>query len=180
MDAGVDEHGRIEPDVGGDEWGTLNGFLDYQRATFAWKVAGLDAAQLARPLPPSTMTLAGLVKHLAYVEHGWFDGCLLGEPRREPWASVDWAATPDWDWDSAIGQDPAELLTLWEGSVTQARSVALSAYETGGLDQKAVSVWRDGRSPSLRWILMHMVEEYARHNGHADLLREAIDGQVGE
>jgi hypothetical protein len=80
MDAGVDEHGRIESDVGGDEWATLNGFLDHQRATFAWKAAGLDATQLARPLTPSTMTLAGLMKHLASVEHGWFDGCLLGQP----------------------------------------------------------------------------------------------------
>jgi hypothetical protein len=180
MDESIDEHGRIEPDVAGDEWATLNGFLDYQRATFAWKIAGLDTEQLARPLPPSTMTLAGLIKHLAYVEDDWFGGCLRGAPRREPWASVDWAATPDWEWDSAIGQDPAELHALWEGAVMRARSVALTAYETGGLGQKAVRVWRDGRSPSLRWILTHLIEEYSRHNGHADLLREAADGQVGE
>jgi uncharacterized damage-inducible protein DinB len=180
MDASMDEQGRVDPPVDGDEWDTLIGFLDFHRATFAWKVADLDAAQLARPLPPSTMTLAGLMKHLAYVEDDWFSGCLLGEPRREPWASVDWAATPDWEWDTARGEDPAELHALWSGAVARARSVAARAYESGGLGQRAARVWRDGRSPSLRWILVHMIEEYSRHNGHADLLREAVDGRVGE
>jgi hypothetical protein len=180
MDARTDEHGRTEPPLEGDEWATLTGFLDHQRATFAWKVSGLDAAQLATTLPPSTMTLAGLMKHLAYVEDDWFEGCFLDGPDREPWASVDWTATPDWEWESARGQDPDELHTLWSEAVSRARSIAATAHEGGGLGQKAARAWQDGRAPSLRWILTHMIEEYSRHNGHADLLREAVDGQVGE
>lgn len=177
--AADDEHGRPEPPLDGTEWETLTGFLDYQRATFAWKSAGLSAEQLAQPFPPSAITLAGLMKHLAYVEDDWFGRWLHDEPRREPWASVDWAATPNWEWNSAR-DDPDTLRGLWRQSVARARRAAQTAYSSGGLVQPTRHSWPDGRAPSMRWVLTHMIEEYARHNGHADLIRESIDGQVGE
>lgn len=175
-----DEQNRPEPPLGEDEWSTLNGFLDFHRATLAWKVSGLSTEDLAKTLAPSTMTLGGLVKHLTYVEDDWFGVVLLGEDQREPWASVDWKATPDWEWDTAGGDTPAELLAQWEASVTRARAAAERAYRAGGLEYPAASGFSDGRIPRLRWFLIHMVEEYSRHNGHADLLRESIDGGVGE
>jgi uncharacterized damage-inducible protein DinB len=180
MTLDLDEHGRTEPPLDGNEWETLTGFLDYQRATFAWKSANLTAAQLSQRLPPSSMTLAGLMKHLAYVEDDWFGRWLLDEPHREPWASVDWAAEPDWEWESARADTPAEARTLLQESVARARTAAEKAFEAGGLGCKTRRTWPDGRSPSLRWVITHMIEEYARHNGHADLLRESVDGQVGE
>lgn len=180
MTPDIDEHGRPEPPLAGDEWETLTGFLDYQRATFAWKCSGLTRVQLIQPLPPSSMTLAGLIKHLAYVEDDWFGRWLEGEPRREPWASIDWAAEPDWEWESALADDPSEIRCLWQGSVDRARIAAERAFRSGGLEARTRRTWPDGGAPSLRWLLTHMIEEYARHNGHADLLREAIDGQVGE
>ncbi|QCB94721.1 DinB family protein [Cellulomonas shaoxiangyii] len=180
MAATLDEHGRPGPPLDGDEWATLSGFLDHQRATFAWKSADLTAVQMSRRLPPSSMTLAGLMKHLAYVEDDWFGRWLNDEPRREPWASVDWAATPDWEWDSARTDEPEVLRALWEQSVARARTAAAEAFHAGGLSGTTRRRWPDGRSPSLRWVMTHMVEEYARHNGHADLLREAVDGRVGE
>lgn len=180
MTLAIDEHGRPEPPLDGDEWQTLTGFLDYQRATFAWKSANLSAAQLSQHLPPSSMTLAGLMKHLAYVEDDWFGRWLPDEPRREPWASVDWAAQPDWEWDSARFDDPDALRALWQEAVARARSAAEKAFEAGGLSGKTRRTWPDGRAPSLRWVMTHMIEEYARHNGHTDLLRESLDGEVGE
>jgi uncharacterized damage-inducible protein DinB len=176
----VDEHGRPEPPPAGDETATLLGFLDYQRATLAWKTAGLDAAGLRATVAASSMTLGGLLKHLAYVEDDWFGRWLHGQDRRPPWDGVDWAADPDWDWNSAADDTPDQLRSLWQDAVTRARGHVADALATGGLDRPADRAWPDGRAPSLRWILVHMIEEYARHNGHADLLREAVDGQTGE
>ncbi|WP_296136823.1 DinB family protein [uncultured Tessaracoccus sp.] len=176
----IDQHGRPEPPLDGDEWDTLTGFLDFLRATFAWKCDGLTAEQLAQPLSPSTMTLGGLMKHLAHVEDHWFDHWLYDRPLREPWASVDWATTPDWAWESAADDTPETLHDLWRHAVARARSNAEAARARDGLAQPTRRRWPDGHAPSLRWVLTHMIEEYARHNGHADLLREAIDGQVGE
>ena len=184
MTVDLDEHGRTQPPLDGTEWETLTGFLDYQRATFARKSADLTVTQLSQRLPPvntaSSMTLAGLMKHLAYVEDDWFGRWLHDEPRREPWASVDWAAEPDWEWTSARADTPEALRTLWQESIARARTAAEKAFTVGGLGCKTRRSWPDGRSPSLRWVLTHMIEEYARHNGHAHLLRESIDGQVGE
>lgn len=178
--ASIDEHGRPEPLLTGDEWETLTTFLDWQRATFAWKTSGLSAAQLTQPLHPTAMTLGGLMKHLAYVEDEWFGHWLEGEPRREPWTSVDWTETPDWEFESAAYDAPEALKAMWEQAIARARAAAEAAYAANGLEQVTPRTWSDGAAPSLRWILVHMIEEYARHNGHADLLREAIDGQVGE
>ncbi|THV26551.1 DinB family protein [Glycomyces paridis] len=176
----IDDHGRPEPPVAGDEAATLLGFLDYQRATFAWKTAGLDAAGLNATVGVSTMTLGGMLKHLSYVETDWFARFLLARPAGEPWDSVDWKADLDWDWHSAADDEPDDLRSLWRGSVETARALTAEALADGGLSRPAATAWSDGRRPTLRWILVHMIEEYARHNGHADLIRESIDGEVGE
>lgn len=126
------------------------------------------------------MTLGGMLKHLAYVEQQWFHVVLHDREPLEPWASVDWKADNDWDWHSAAQDTPDELIALWQGEVDRARKAVDEALEDGDLGQPSKRApWRDGRTVSLRWILTHMVEEYSRHNGHADLIREAIDGQTG-
>jgi len=176
----VDEQGRTEPPLADDEVGTLTGFLDYQRATFEWKTRGLDAAGLGATTAASSMTLGGMLKHLAYVEDNWFNRSLHGRDPAPPWDTVDWQADEDWDWHSAAHDSPDELRTTWSDAVARSRTAVADALADGGLDQLARRRWADGRAPSLRWILCHMIEEYARHNGHADLLRESIDGETGE
>jgi uncharacterized damage-inducible protein DinB len=176
----LDEQGRPEPPLAGDETATLLGFLEYQRATFAWKCAGLDTAGLAATVGVSSMTLGGMLKHLALVEDDWFCWWLLGRDRQPPWDTVDWDADPDWDWHSAAGDTPEQLLSLWQDAVARSRSAVAEAMADSGLGRLARRTWPDGRAPSLRWILCHMVEEYARHNGHADLIRESVDGLTGE
>jgi uncharacterized damage-inducible protein DinB len=176
----LDEHGRPEPPEAADETTTLLGFLDYHRATFAWKTAGLDAAGLATTVASSTMTLGGMTKHLALVEHGWFWSRLLGREDEAPWKGVDWEADRDWEWHSAADDTPDELRRIWNENVARSRAAVDEALAEGGLDQIARQETDSAWKPSLRWILVHMIEEYARHNGHADLIREAIDGETGE
>jgi uncharacterized damage-inducible protein DinB len=176
----IDEHGRPEPPLAADEAATLTGFLDFQRGTLAWKCAGLDSAGLATTVAASSMTLGGILKHLALVEDDWFSYVFAEEDRAAPWDAVDWDADPNWEWHSAAGDSPEEITQLWQEAVARSRSVVSKALAGGGLDQLARRTWPDGRAPSLRWILCHMIEEYARHNGHADLIRESIDGQTGE
>nr|WP_240930732.1 DinB family protein [Isoptericola sp. BMS4] len=169
-----------------DEVTTLRAYLDYHRDTLRWKTAGLTAAQLRSPLPPSAMTLGGLLKHLAYVESQWFAVVLAGGDARPPFDTVDWAADPDWEWHSAADDDPDELRALFDDAVAASdraldRLLQGASSPAAGLDVLSVREDRhgDGRF-SLRWVLVHLVEEYARHNGHADLLREALDGLTGE
>lgn len=176
----VDEFGRPEPPPAASEVDTLLGYLDYQRATLEWKTRGLGGEGLAATTAKSSMTLGGILKHMAWVEDHWFSVFLHDQPRAEPWASVDWQADQNWEWNSAARDTPEELRALWSRFVGASRSCVADALATGGLDQLARRKWDNGESPSLRWIIMHMVEEYARHNGHADLLRESIDGEVGE
>ena len=176
----LDEHGRPEPPPAADENATLLGFLDYQRATLAWKCAGLDAAGLGATVAASPMTLGGMLKHLAYVEDMWFSRFLHGRDPEPPWDTVDWDADHDWDWHSAAGDTPEQLHALWQDAVDRSRALVTTALADGGLGQLARRTWPDGRAPSLRWIVCHMIEEYARHNGHADLLRESVDGLTGE
>ena len=178
--ADLDDHGRPEPPLTADENGTLQGFLEYQRATFAWKSAGLDAAGLQATVAASTMTLGGMVKHLALVEDYWLSQWLHGRDSQPPFDTVDWDADADWDWHSAADDSPEQLQELWQASVARSRDRLAEALARGGLEQVAVRKWPDGRAPSLRWILCHLIEEYARHNGHADLIREGVDGQTGE
>lgn len=157
-----------------DEQATLRGMLDHHRGTLLQKVAGLDAAQLAVTIPPSTMHLAGLVKHLTFVEHWWFGHITLGEALPEPWASVDWDADPDWDWHSALEDDPAELVAAYVAACEASRAIEADRP----LDAPSALASRDVHA-SFRWVLVHMIEETARHNGHADLLREVVDGTTG-
>jgi uncharacterized damage-inducible protein DinB len=176
----LDEQGRPEPPLAADETATLLGFLDYQRATLAWKCGGLDAAGLRAKVGASAMTLGGMLKHLAYVEYYWFSQRLHGHDRQHPFDTVDWKADPDWEWHSAAQDNPEQLFALWQDSVARSRTLVAKALADGGLEQLAQRPWPNGEKPSLRWILVHMIEEYGRHNGHADLLRESVDGVTGE
>lgn len=167
---------RTDPSTIADERATLEQFLDYQRATLLLKAEGLDREQLGRRLPSSGLTLAGLLKHLAYVEDSWMQESFLGRLPAEPWASAPWQDDRDWEFHSAPDDDPGYLRTLYEAACARSRAVAAAA----GLDDLSVELSRSGERYSLRWILVHLIEETARHNGHADLLRESIDGVVGE
>ena len=176
----IDEYGRPLAPLEADETTMLLAFLDYVRATFAWKCEGLDAAGLNATVGVSSMTLGGMLKHLALVEDGWFSRSLHGHDRQPPWNAVDWAANPDWDWKSAADDTPEQLRTLWQDAVARSRELVAEALATGGgLDQRAKLIRPDGRATSLRWIILHMIDEYARHNGHADLIRESVDGATG-
>lgn len=170
-------HERTDPPLAGDEAGQLFGFLDYHRSTLRMKAAGLDRAGLSQRLEPSTMTLGGLLKHLAYVEDSWFTRFLHGRDYPRPWCDVDWKSDPDWEWHSAASDTPDALLAQHAESVERSRAAV------AGMDLDSLSARRlrtEDRPVSLRWIALHMLEEYARHNGHADLIRESVDGSVGE
>jgi uncharacterized damage-inducible protein DinB len=176
----LDEHGRPEPPPAADETGTLLGFLNFQRATLAWRCSGLDRAGLQATVGASSMTLGGMLKHLAYVEDDWCSRWLHGRDRQPPWDSAPWEADKDWDWHSATNDSPEDLRMLWQGAMARSDVLLAEALADGGLGRLAKRSWPDGRSPSLRWVLVHLIEEYARHNGHADLIRESIDGVTGE
>jgi uncharacterized damage-inducible protein DinB len=175
-----DKSTRTEAPIRADEVTALRGFLDYHRDTFRWKCAGLTREQLAQPLAPTTMTLGGMMKHLALVEVGWFLHTMVGEPYPPPFDAVDWDADPDWEWHSAADDDPEELRALFDECVRRADEVIDRALAREGLDSESVRPSKEDGPFGLRWVLLHMIEEYARHNGHADLLREAIDGETGE
>lgn len=173
---------RVDPPLRADELTTLRAFLDFHRDTLRWKTAGLTSEQLNAAHPPSSLTLGGLVKHLALVESGWFAEKLDGDTLMPPFDTVDWDADGDWEFHSAADDSPEELRALLDAAVADSDRRIESAFAAGGLDGTSA---RESRRPgegafSLRWILVHMIEEYARHNGHADLLREALDGSTGE
>jgi hypothetical protein len=166
-----------------DETTTLRGFLDHHRDTFRMKCAGLSQAQLAQPLPPSDMTLGGMMKHLAIVDQSWFEDDFAGRGLMPPFDTVDWEADGDWEWHTAKDDSPEELLALFDEAVRRSDAVLDEALGPGGpgLDGLSVADQPHGLGKfSLRWIILHMIEEYARHNGHADLIRESIDGQTGQ
>ena len=118
---------------------------------------------------------------MALNEASWFGRVLHGRELGEPWDSVDWDADPDWEFRTARDDSPAELRRLMDDAVAQARRDIEAALADGGLDRLSVrSSRKEGRQFTLRWILLHMIEEYARHNGHADLIRESVDGATGE
>ena len=163
-----------EPPFAVDERDTLVTFLDYYRSVFLRKMTGLTAEQLMATLPPGTLTLGGLLKHMALVEDSWFSSNWEGSPEVEPWASADWEADRDWDFHSASDDQPAELLALFTDAVERSRAAIADSHDLSATAESR------GRVISLRWILVHMIEEYARHCGHADLIRESIDGQTGD
>lgn len=176
----MDETTEIsEPSATAGELEVLLFALDRSRQTFAWKTGGLDAAGLRATHPPSTMTLGGLVKHLALIEDHYAVKALTGGPMPEPWAEVDFDADPDWEWRTGAEDEPAALYGLWRAAVGRSRA-AWAALADGGLDRPARFSTGGGESPNLRRVLVDLHDEYARHLGHADLLREAVDGLVGE
>ena len=167
------EQGRPDPAFAGDETTTLIGFLERQRATLAWKCGGLDSTGLRKPIGTASMTLGGVLKHLARFEDDMSTEWLQAQEQRPPWNAVDWDAEHDWDWRTAADDSPEELYGMWRDAVDRSR--ALFAEATAGGPERRAS----DESPTLRYILLNMIEEYARHNGHADLLRESVDGLVG-
>lgn len=156
------------------------GSLERQRAILAWKCGGLDTDGSRARLGGSSMTLGGLLKHLALVEDVYFSQSLFGNPPRPPWDTVDWDADPDWEWNSAADDAPEQLMELWQDAVARSRALVAEVLASGSLDQPSAVARPDGRTPSLRRIMIDMIEEYARHLGHADLIRESVDGLTGE
>jgi hypothetical protein len=168
-----------EPPVAGTEVEHLLAALDRQRATFRWKADGLDTAGLAVRVGASTLTLAGLLNHLALVEDHQSTVRLDGSPLSPPWDAVDVDTDPEWEMRTALEMAPADLYARYDAAVETSRRRFGAAIADGGLD-RPTRTWPDGRTPSVRRILFDLLEEYGRHTGQADLLREAVDGRVGE
>lgn len=165
-----------DPRRRGDEPTMLNEFLDFYRAVLLRKASGLTPEQLDTAIVPSSLTIGALVRHMTLVEDHWFNSIFAGLVEREPWASADWDADPDWEMTSARGMTFQDLRTDFDEACERSRTLVAAA---SSLDELAKG--GDVTDPaSLRWILVHMIEEYARHCGHADLLRESIDGRLGD
>ncbi len=169
-----------EPPVAGNEVDTLLGSLERVRRIFIWKCGDLSSAGLRAKLPPSDMTLGGMVKHMAAVEEEYFSHRLFGRELGPPWDTADWDADRDWEWHSAGEDSPDELYALWHKAVKLSRANVAEALAAGGLDRPGGFTWPDGRTPSMRRLIIDIIEEYARHAGQADLIRESVDGVVGE
>ncbi len=135
-----------------------------------------DAPRIAT----SALTLGGLLKHLAAVEDSTFTTKMTGEPMGAPWDRTGSDGSNDWEFSSAASDPSDYLYALWDGAVERSRARLGAALADGGLDQLVHAAWPDGRRASLRRLICDLIEEYGRHTGHADLLREAIDGRVGE
>jgi uncharacterized damage-inducible protein DinB len=160
----------------GSERETLEAFLDYHRELLIDKASGLTDEQLHTPHPPSNLTLGGLINHMALVEDDWFTGDLGGVALGEPWASAPWEEDGDWEFTSARDVPTDELFTRYRDAIARSRAVMATIDDLGKMSTRTDG---DGNPWSVRWILVHMIEETARHCGHADLIREAIDGAVG-
>jgi Protein of unknown function (DUF664) len=169
-----------EPPLAGTEAEHLVGALDRLRTTFRWKADDLDAAGLQNRIGASSLTLGGLLKHLARAEDQMFRTKLDGTPMSAPWDAAPWDTDPDWDFNSAVDDSPDQLYAIWDSTIARSRTRLDAALADGGLDQLVHLSWPDGRRASLRRLVCDLIEEYGRHTGHADLLREAVDGRVGE
>ncbi|MGI5400427.1 DinB family protein [Streptomyces sp. CA-135486] len=163
---------RTEPSTTAGEREMLEGWLEYHRETLESKCAGLSDEQLRElSVPPSEISLLGLVRHMAEVERHWFRKILAGEDIGWRYSNED----RDGDWHFGERDTYAEAHTAWQAEITRARELAAARR----LDDIGVGKHHAGKTFNLRWILTHMIEEYARHNGHADLVRERIDGAKG-
>ncbi len=164
------------PDIGhvGDEHTMLTEFLDYFRAVFLRKVEDLDDAQARVRVTPSDLDLLGMTRHLADVERWWFRGCFTAEITTGNYESED---DPDLDWHHGPDDTLADAIAVWHREVARAREIVAATPDLGAIGADRTGARGD---VSLRWIVIHMIEEYARHCGHADLLREAIDGVTGD
>jgi hypothetical protein len=176
----IDSDCPWEPPLAGTEAEHVIGALDRLRTTFRWKAGGLESAGLRTRVGASSLTLGGLLKHLARVEEECFSTRLSGAPLGPPWDTADWDTAPDWDFTSAADDTPEQLYLLWDDAVERSRAKLDAALADGGLDQLVHLSWSDGRHAGLRRVVFDLIEEYGRHTGHADLLREAVDGLVGE
>lgn len=177
----MSESNPWEPPLAGTEAEQLAGALNRQRATFRWKTDGLDAAGLRTTIGASDLTLAGLLKHLAWVEASGFNRRLTGDPLGPPWDDVDFQSDPDWEFRTAATDTPEALYALWDDAVERSRARLAAFLAADGDPGQPVHLGMpDGRHANLRRLLCDLIEEYARHTGHADLLREAVDGRVGE
>ncbi|MCC6177652.1 MAG: DinB family protein [Chloroflexi bacterium] len=166
----MDKDARATRPAGGPEREMLAAFLNFQRDTLLWKVAGLSEEQARRIWTPSGTSLLGLVKHLGYVERSWFQRTFAGQDVYIPWRAGD----PDADFRIEPDDSLERVTAFYHAEVARSREITAAATS---LDDVA----RDpGRPHSLRRILIHMIEETARHNGHADILREVTDGAIGE
>lgn len=173
--AGQPPEWDVELFLHGDEVDTALITLERNRLTFAWKCADVDAEGLALRLGPSSVTLGGLLKHMAWVEELYFQHHLGGRPSMAPFDGLDLEADwEDWPWRTAAQDTPADLRALWVDAVHRSRTALTEALAGGGLEQPTSA------GMSLRRLLADLIEEYARHTGHADLLREAVDGSTGE
>lgn len=170
-----------EPPFSGTEAEQLRGALTRLRTTFRWKADGLDAEEMSRTIGSSSLTLGALLKHLACVEDEKFGQALTGAAYGPPWAAMrDFEGTPK-DYSFATeGLAPDDLYGLWDDAVRRSEERLGAALAEGGLDQRVALGSQDGLVVSLRRLLCDLLEEYGRHTGHADLLREALDGRVGE
>jgi uncharacterized damage-inducible protein DinB len=166
--------------TGPTEAESLQSVLERNRRTFAWKTSGLDENGLRATTAASSMTLGGLVKHVALVEADWLAVKLAGQEYGSPWDAVDFDADPDWEWRTGALDSPDEIYAVWRAAVERSRELVAEVIKERGLDGPASFTWPDGRRPPVRAMLLDMIEEYARHTGHADILREAVDGRVGE
>jgi uncharacterized damage-inducible protein DinB len=166
---------NLERFMRGDEIDTAVITLERNRRTFAWKCADVGADGMRLRLGASSLTLGGLLKHLAWVEELYFQNMLVGRPAMAPFDQLDLERDwEDWAWSTAADDSPDVLYALWVETVHRSRNALSEALSRGGLDQTT----EDGMS--LRRLLADMIEEYARHTGHADLLREQVDGATGE
>ncbi len=168
----LDNCTRIDPPVACGEKEMLATFLDWHRATLRCKLSGLSDAQLRQAHLPSGMSLLGLTKHIADVERSWFRECFAGEDLAGLWDSED----PNRYWRIEPEETTAEVLAFADSEAAQARAILAAA----DLDDLAKAASPEQAGLTLRWIAFHMLEELARHNGHADFIREGIDGAVGE
>ena len=156
---------------------SLGQYLDYQRETILLKTEGLTKEQFGQGIATSSLTLAGILYHLALVEESWFEVDFLGHADREDWQGIDWGADPDYEFRTALEKEPDWLRRRYRDACDRARQVTAAA---DSLDDVSVSTRVGGKPFTLRWVMLHLIEETARHAGHADLLREAIDGTTGE
>ncbi len=161
-----------------DEHTTLVEMLEYYRAVLLRKAWGVSDGELATAVAPSDLTLGGLLLHMAIVEDGWFDFQFLGNDNRPEWDAIPWADDPDWELHNAHLRTGAELIETYQGAISRSRAAMAQAES---LDQLSARVRAaDGQPWNLRWIVVHMIEEYARHCGHADYIRQTIDGATGD
>lgn len=159
----------------GDEPTLLTAFLDYYRAALIERSDGLSDDQMHQALAPSTLTMSRLIGHMCLVEQIWFQHRFAGERQRDPWGSLDYDADFDAEMTLAQTMSRSDLLAEFADCVADSQRRTSAA---GGLDVLSAGVSGDGEHWNLRWILIHMIEEYARHCGHADFIRQSIDGSA--